>query len=172
MRKKTEIDFNLIFSGKRIPKNVDDVDFEPLPENSYGAHGNVRLVGHGEKTANYCGKFHSFYACSRVELHNRVILDGRNFKGKVYFKSVFKSCGKPSCPVCYRYGWAVREARSIKDRLALASKHFGLVEHIVVSVPPKDYNLSYKALRRKVDKVLKKRGIVGGVKIFHAFRYN
>jgi len=176
---KNKIDFDVMFSGKSssqaqstVVSRDDDFDLEPLPENSYGEYGDFQLVGHGKQTNDYCGKFRKLYGCSRVELHDRITLDGQNFKGKVYFKPVFYSCDKPSCPKCYRYGWAVREARSIEGRLAEASKRFGLVEHIVCSVPLKDYGLSYEAMRRKADRVLLSRGVVGGVKIFHAFRYD
>jgi len=108
----------------------------------------------------------------RTELHDKVGLDGVNYKGKVYVKRVQHFCNKPSCPICYRKGWAVREAHNIEGRLKEASKRFGLVEHIVCSVPIRDYGLSYEALRKKAVKVLFSRGITGGVLIFHGFRYN
>ena len=171
-------DIEAMFSGrvrevcKEVPREVDAFDVEYLPENIWGSYGNFRLVGHGKVTNEYCGQYRSMYACSRVELHNRRTLDGANFKGKVYFKPVFYSCDKPSCPKCYKFGWAVREARSIEDRSKEASKRFGLVEHIVVSVPPEEYGLSYEGMRRKIRKVLESRGIIGGVLIFHAFRYD
>lgn len=163
------IDFDAVFA---VQSSSEDVIVEYLPKNSWGSYGNFRLVGHGKVTNEYCGQFRKMYGCSRVELHNRITLDGANFKDTVFFKSTFFSCDKPSCPKCYRYGWAVREARSIEARLKEASKRFGLVEHIVCSIPPEDYGLSYEAMRRKVDKVLKSRGIIGSAKIFHAFRYD
>jgi hypothetical protein len=52
-----------------------------------------------------------------------------------------------------------------------ASKKFGLPEHIILSVPVRDYHLLPKALRRKAVKVAKKRGVIGGCLIFHGFRY-
>lgn len=106
-------------------------------------YGDFQLVGHGKVTNEHCGMFKCFYGCARVELHNRITLDGWDFRWKVYVRKVFNSCDKPSCPVCYRLGWAVREAGRIERRLAEASKSFGLVEHIVATVPPKFYGLSY-----------------------------
>ena len=149
----------------------DDSFDEPDVKN-FHSYGDFQLVGHGKVTNAKCGKFSSFYGCARIELHNRITLDGKNFKGKVYTRKIFHSCDKPSCPVCYKYGWAVRGARKIEVRLAEASKRFGLVEHIVVSVPPKDYGLTFDALRKKVGKVLAVRGVVGGNIIFHGLRYN
>jgi len=149
----------------------DDFDGEPV-ETSFGSYGDFQLVGHGEVTNEKCGRFSSFYGCARVELHNRIQLDGKNFKGKVYVRKVFHSCDKPSCPVCYKYGWAVRQARKIDSRLAEASKRFGQVEHIVASVPARDYGLSLEDLRSKVNKILAIRGVIGGNKIYHGFRYN
>jgi len=157
---------------KEVPREVDDSDLEPLPENSFGEYGDFQLVGHGKVTNGYCGKFRKLYGCSRLDLHNLRTLDGERFKGKVYFKPTFYSCDKPSCPKCYRYGWSVREARSIEGRLAEASKRFGQVEHISCSVPHKDYGLSFEAMRKKAVEVLRARGVVGGALIFHAFRYD
>ena len=149
----------------------DDFDEEPINTSAY-SFGDFQLVGHGRVTNDKCGTFSSFYGCLRTELHNKITLDGKNYKGKVYVRKVFHSCDKPSCPVCYKYGWAVRLAGKIEARLAEASKRFGLVEHIVATVPPKFYGLDYLALRHKIIQVLAVRGIIGGVMIFHGFRYN
>ena len=51
-----------------------------------------------------------------------------------------------------------------------ASKRFGIVEHIVVSVPTKDYGMTDKCLRRKVRKMLFGLGVSGGVITVHDFR--
>ena len=150
----------------------DDFDEEPVNTSQF-SYGVFQLVGHGTVTNHKCGKFSSFWGCSRVELHNIITtLSGKNFKGKVYMRKVFHSCDKPSCPVCYKYGWAVREAGKIEMRLKEASKRFGQVEHIVATVPPKFYHLDYIKLRAKMRQVLAVRGIIGGVMIFHGFRYN
>jgi len=150
----------------------DDRLDEPDVENTYGSYGDFQLVGKDKVTNGYCGTFKCFYGCARVELHNKITLDGVKYRNKVYVRKVFNSCDKPSCPVCYKFGWAVRQAGKIEMRLAEASKRFGLVEHIVATVPPKFYGLSLEALRIKIVKVLKARGIIGGVLIFHGFRYN
>lgn len=47
-----------------------------------------------------------------------------------------------------------------------------MVEHIVASVPLRDYGLKFECLRNKVVKILAVRGVFGGALIFHAFRYN
>jgi hypothetical protein len=150
---------------------VDDFDVEPL-ENGWGSYGVYQLVGNGEVTNVFCGKFMSYKGCLRVDLHNLITLDGVNYSGKVFVRKVHHWCNKPSCPVCFKSGWAIREAGNIEGRLAEASKRFGLVEHIVCSVPLRDYGLSFEALRSKAVKVLFVRGVVGGVLIFHGFRYN
>ena len=149
----------------------DDVDVEPLA-NGFGSYGRFQLVGNGEVSNGYCGKFKTFKGCLRVDLHDIIASDGVNYKGKVFVRKVRFSCGKPSCPVCFKSGWAVLEAGKIEARLAEAGKHFGLVEHIVASVPLKDYGLSYEVLRGKAVRALFVRGVVGGCLIFHGFRYN
>jgi len=172
------VDFDAMFSvrsqceARREVDLNDDFDLEPLAENSFGEYGDFQLVGHGKVTNDFCGKFMSYKGCLRVDLHNLITLDRTNFRGKVFVRKVHHWCNKPSCPICFKSGWAVREAGNIEGRLAEASKRFGLVEHIVASVPPRDYGLSYEALRKKVVAVLKSRGVVGGVLIFHGFRYN
>jgi hypothetical protein len=137
--------------------------------NVYGEYGNYQLVGHGEVTNAYCGKFASFWGCPQVELHTHKTLDGQDFKGKVFVHKVFNSCDKPSCPICFK-SWAVREAGKIERRLKEASKRFGIVEHIVVSVPAKDYGMTDKGLHRKVIKMLFGLGVPGGAMIVHDFR--
>lgn len=107
-----------------------------------------------------------------ADLHGLVRLDGSRHAGKVFVRKVHHFCNKPSCPVCFKSGWAVREAGNIEARLLEVAKRFGAVEHIVCSVPVADYDLDFKVLRKKAIKVLKSRGIFGGVLIFHGFRYN
>jgi len=156
---------------KAFEQVKDDFDSEPL-ENSNFSFGDFQLVGHGEVTNVKCGKFMSFYGCVRAELHNKVSLNGVNYAGKIYARPYFHSCDKPSCPKCFKHGWAVRETGKIEGRLAEASKRFGLVEHIVATFPPRYYHLTYEQLRAKAIEILKRRDVVGGVLIFHGFRYN
>jgi hypothetical protein len=147
---------------------------EPIPilENGRGSYGEDRLVGGGDVTnPETCGKRATMKGCLRVDLHNLSTLDGKNFKGKVFVRSIKMSCGKPSCPKCFKSGWAVREAGNIEVRLKESSKRFGQVEHIVLSPPTNDYRLKDRTLRRKVIAILKEIGVVGGCLIFHAFRY-
>jgi hypothetical protein len=144
----------------------------PEPDRRWGECGDFRIVGHGEVTnPNTCGKFAKLKGCIREDLHRINTLDGKNFSGKVFWRKTPLYCYKSSCPVCYKSGWAVREAERGEYRLKEASKRFGLVEHIVLSVPVSDYHLSFKALRGKARKVLESRGVIGGCVIFHGFRY-
>ncbi len=109
--------------------------------------------------------------CLRTELHDKCDLDSHNYHGEIYVKKVFWYCDKPSCPICFKRGWAVREAMNVESRLFEASKKFGEAEHVIVSVPKVDYGLKFESLRAKVVKVLAVRKVFGGVLIFHAFRY-
>lgn len=166
----------------RFEDTLDDSDHEPEPiENNGFRYGNLQLVGHSEQTKPDCGHGFSWYGCLRVDLHSRsgVGLDGVDYRNKVFVKRVVDSCDKPSCPKCYKYGWATREARNIEFKLAVASKQFaesGLcnsqVEHVVCSPPVRLYGLSYEDLRAEAYEALRVRGVAGGVLIFHAFRYN
>jgi hypothetical protein len=131
------------------------------------------LVGGGDITNGYCGNFSSRYMCDRVDLHESIgKLMGKDYAGKVFVRKVHMSCDKPSCPVCYRHGWAIREARKMEARLVEASKLWGDVEHIFVSISPKDYGVSdEKVLRSMILKALEALGVIGGGAIFHGSRH-
>jgi hypothetical protein len=147
-----------------------DAFSEPIV--TFNRHGDHCLVGSGKQTNENCGKHRRLDGCLNVEAHNAVGLLMPNVpKNSVFVRSVHYSCDNPLCPICYKYGWAAREAGRIEARLKGASKRFGLVEHIVVSVPDNDYGLSLEDLRRKCVKILSVRGVIGGCMIFHFFRY-
>ena len=150
---------------------VAQFEGEPL-DGSVFLLGSYELVGHGDVTNANCGLFSSlFYGCDRVDKHDVTTLDGVNHAGMVYIKkAVFFSCDKPSCPICYK-SWAVREAMAIERRLAESSKRHGQVEHLMISLPVSDYGLDIDVVREKVNKHLKKLGVVGGVLIPHGGRY-
>lgn len=144
----------------------------PHMKHPYAEFGDFQLVGNGEQTNEYCGRFIRMEGCLREDLHRIMTLDGVNYAGKIYRRLVHHWCNKPSCPICYKSGWDVRSAFRITARLKEASKRFGQIEHLMISLPTKDYGLSLKAMRAKVKRLLKKRGVIGGCAIFHAFRYN
>lgn len=156
---------------------VGDEDFldmvdEPLGEAFNFVYGDFHLVGHGDVTTAKCGSFGAYYGCIRVDLHDVATLDGVNYKDKVYIRPYFHSCDKPSCPICFKVGWAVRMASRAEVRLVEAHKRgFGEIEHIIASVPLKDYNITYKTMKRHLRKALEVRGVVGGAIIFHGARY-
>jgi hypothetical protein len=130
-----------------------------------------RLVGHGAVTREgLCGQVRGVRVCLNVHLHGQMTLDGVNHAGQVYYEKIRHSCHKPSCPTCVDT-WVQVEAWRMTGRLGEASKHFGQVEHIVVSVPQKDLHLGTKKLVRKAQKILIGLGVLGGSILTHAFRY-
>jgi hypothetical protein len=156
---------------RNLSNNSNSVELSDV-RNEFWSYGEYVLVGHGKQTNSDCGKFKRFDGCLNVDLHNQVRWYYPDLpKNSVYVRSVYHSCDKPTCPICFKYGWAVREATRMEKRLDEASKRFGLVEHIVASVPHEDYALSLETLRKRAVKVLANRGIIGGSMIFHAFRY-
>jgi hypothetical protein len=110
--------------------------------------------------------------CLGDKLHVHGGLDGSDHKGDVYVQKVFMSCDKPSCKVDYKFGWAVREARKIADRLLKASVMYGEIDHVSVSVPLAWYCLSFDVLKARVWAVLAKLGYIGGPLIFHRDRFH
>jgi hypothetical protein len=133
-----------------------------------GFRGEYTLVGRGGVRSPDCGKHRCYYKCRVVDLHH----DG--FVGKdVWYNSV-NNCHSPSCSRCWKYGWAVREANAVDSRFLTAEKVLGLpyvdVEHLQVSIPKRDYGLSYKDLSGNAILVLKASGVIGGCIIFHGHR--
>jgi hypothetical protein len=141
--------------------------------NEFWKYGEYELVGHGNQTNPECGSFNKFMGCLNVDLHNQsrwVFNDLK--KDSVFVKPIYHSCDKPTCPVCFKFGWAVRQAYRMEKRLKEASNRFGLhVEHIVASPRSEDHGLSLEDLRKKAVKLVSNRGVIGGSVIFHGFRY-
>jgi len=159
--------------GFELSEEFGEDRFDEFPvDDSYATYGDFQLVGNGKITNENCGKFKGLWGCLHDENHDIIAPDGKNYKGKVFIKKARFTCHKPSCPTCYRYSWAVREAKSIEARLVALSKRFGEVEHCMISVPSFDYGLSLEQLRKKAIKILYDCGIIGGCLIFHGFRYN
>jgi hypothetical protein len=139
---------------------------------AWGEHGEHVLVGQGPVTNPCkCGKFGGFFGCLHIENHDVTTLDGHNHSGEVYVRKFFHSCDKPTCSVCFKRGWCVREAGNIESRLKEASRRFGQIEHIFLSVGASDHELPFDKLKVKAINALRRRGIHGGCIIFHAFRY-
>jgi hypothetical protein len=141
-----------------------------LPVDDKG-HENFMPVGRGARTSDVCGRCCGCVVCKNVDGHKGGQVGGADCSGKVVVRLKHWWCHKPTCPVCFIRGWAVREARSCESRIEEGVKRgFGKAEHISVSVPPEDYGLSEKVLRKKCRLALSVRGVVGGCMIFHGFR--
>ena len=96
---------------------------ETFVRNEFWSYGGYELVGHGKQTNAECGKFKRFDGCLNVEAHNAARWFTTDLaKDSVYVRSVYHSCDKPTCPVCFKFGWAVRQAsaRLIRRDAALS----------------------------------------------------
>ncbi len=136
-------------------------------EKPVGKRGDVlfselALVGRGQVTNDKCGKFRGYFGCLLHEKHEG---------DSVFAYPYFNYCDKPSCPECYRYGWAAKEAKVTERRLLAAAEKLGSpVEHIVCSLPKPDYGSSLRESKRKAQEILYSRGISGGLIIPHGNR--
>jgi len=173
--------FDEIHGCEQSPYESEDIlEEEVSVEDTRFRWGIHELVGHGNIGSEFCGHFKRLNGCLGHDgSHNRVDVAGRDFRGKVAIQSVFMRCYSPRCPICYREGWNRRGAESGAGRLLEASKKFGLVEHGTASVPLCDYDRllkmtvkEFKAYWRYVEGLLARRGVVGGVSMFHPVRYN
>jgi hypothetical protein len=147
-----------------------------LIQYSWGRDGRCERVGHGKQTSSKCGQTLGFKGCLQPELHDHTSFDSNglpvNHHGNAYIKRMVHSCDKPECPVCFKRGFAVREAGKVEQRLLAAQKKFGVCDHIIQSVPQSDYGLSYEKLKAKALENLRKLGVIGGVLIFHMERFH
>ena len=144
------------------------VDGVGLPSSvGLGFLNDYPLVGGGEVSNAFCGNFSGWRICLNVAVHEAAGKSG------VFTRKVHFSCGKPSCPICCRTGWATREARKMEARLGRASERLGLdVEHISISINPRDYGVGdEKVLRAMALKACEELGIVGGSLVFHGSRH-
>lgn len=136
------------------------------------------LVGHGQVTNGKCGMYMGLWGCLRTELHSQVGLDGVSHKDEVFIRLGHHSCNNFRCPKCYKYGASSRAADKIEARVLACSKYLagmgenGVAEHIIHSVPPKSYGLSFKDLKAEAIRTLKARGVWAAVLIFHPARYH
>lgn len=147
-----------------------------------GVYGEFSLVGRNRlATKPNCGKFFSLWGCLNVEEHG-ITIDGHDYRGKVPVYKRYHTCHRADCPVCYKNGWARRQAVSMTKRLQKFSRGFidengrksparGQVEHTIVSIPPKYYGFSFDKMKRKTIDGLLARGVYGGCLVFHGFRY-
>ena len=146
-----------LFFGSVFPSIKGSVEREQVKQ--WGRFGPYQLVGLHEATNENCGKFLGHIGCIHAEDHQNTLTG--NFERLIYDRLAHHSCNNFRCKKCYKYGAASREAKNIDLRLAHSSKVLsglgenGVVEHGVLSVPIKDYNLSPKASRAKAIKILK-----------------
>lgn len=181
--------FILLFFGSVFPsvKGLSETEIEELyhgyakfhgdceaPKDVSAHHGFWELVGQRPATNRYCGTFQKFKICKRVELHAQANLDGISHAGEVFMRKIHRSFNSPLCSVCCFTGWAKRLADHATQRIEVASKRFGLPQHIVVSPPQSDWALfefENEKFRLKVKNLLYSLGVVGGCMINHGFRY-
>lgn len=124
------------------------------------------LVGHGEAYDD-CGMF-GWKGCLNYHNHH-ARLDNPDCEGKVFVKGFRRSCGRAECPICFEK-WAVKQAVRATNRLKNYKGGYRKAIHVTVSVPEKHYSLEYPNLRKKVMKLLKEIGFIGGTLIPHPFR--
>lgn len=144
-------------------------ELAPMPD--FMGQNSLQRVGTGNQTSYRCGQFLGWAGCLNIEEHNHSTLDGVDHTGKVFIKRVFHSCDRPECPVCFKKGWAIREAGKAESRLKEAQKRFGVAEHIIDSIPIADYGLPFEKLKDNSLKAMRARGYIGGIMIFHAQRF-
>jgi len=114
---------------------------------------------------NWCGIWKTEGCLNRKE-HEKL---GKG--NRVYVKNYQRSCYRGSCKMCYRK-WIAREANKATRRIDTysdLSKQKPI--HVLLSVPPAQYELPVKLLRKKMNEIIKNIKLDGALVIFHPFKF-
>jgi hypothetical protein len=143
-------------------REVEHSKAEVLERGVYGDH---HEVGCGEVTGDTCGKWIKSRVCFHTDLHPRVnLITGERLPESVYFEKVRMLCDSMECPIC-KDEWAKRNGAEWEYKIQyIAKKHKLQPEHLILSFTESEYpklmNGAYA--KRRIAKVLKAAGIVGG----------
>jgi hypothetical protein len=177
MKSEIELKWEAFDQSFKVPKN----DF---PDVALWGHSRFwEVAGNGPVTnpdnddPKGCGRYYGTHGCLDVQHHAKTTFNEAgvavDHTGKMFGHKRFRWCHSARCPICFKWGYAAREAREMERRLGESSKKNGKVQHVVVSaktVPEEQFDF-YKEYDR-VNAAARKRGITGGYWIFHPFRYH
>ncbi|MDH5659261.1 MAG: hypothetical protein OEY17_07965 [Nitrosopumilus sp.] len=128
-------------------------------------HGGCGLPSTGDKH-HWCGMWQTF-GCLHSQEHQRL---GKG--NRIYVKQYQRSCYRPACRECY-LKWIARQANASTKRIEQYeqnTKHSPI--HLLLSVNPNQYHLSYRDMKKTVKSILKTISFIGGAVIFHPYKFN
>ena len=97
-------------------------------------HGEFVQAGRGNVASDFCARPKCHRTCHEKAYHRGAVVNGEDFTDRVAVLLQHYWCHRALCPKCFIRGFAVREARSIGARLAVASERgYGDPEHVVFS---------------------------------------
>ena len=153
-----------------IEREVENPEDEVLER---GVYGDWHEVGCGEVTGDTCGEWMRNRVCFHTELHPRMdLVTGAAIPESVYYEKVKMSCDSMECCIC-KDQWAKRAGAEGEYKIQyIANKHGIQPEHLILSFPESEYEklLNEKYAIRRISKILKAAGVLGGVWITHATR--
>ena len=137
----------------------------------YGKKSNkqvfFKMVGTGEPV-KYCGSFIT-EGCDNFLNHP---------SDKNYAQHTRLTCKRAECPICWD-SWLIRESSRVTERIEkfrMLSERKGFRSckpiHVIVSPSKRLWNVTWTEFKKSFRKMVKRAGIIGGVSMFHAFRYN
>lgn len=128
-------------------------------------------VGRGNPSSERCALHRGWRMCDETSLHgSHVDGYGVDGAGKIVWKHRHWWCKNAACPKCFVYGWAVRRANHIEQRLNVFKIFYGEIDHLTISIPARDYDLPYEVVRKKAMDAALNRGVLGGCMIIHRYR--
>lgn len=128
-------------------------------------HNGWKLPG-TEKEKEYCASWKS-KGCLHIEDHNHP-----DYQGKAYVGHYQWFCKRRSCKVCFEK-WIARNANAETKRIEDFARQTGRTPiHVVLDISNWDTEKDFKEMKNKARTILEQIGIVGGILIFHPFRFN
>jgi hypothetical protein len=138
-----------------------------------GVYGDWHEVGFGEVTKSTCGKWVKSRVCFHTDLHPRFnLVTGERLPESVYFEKVRMSCDSMECPIC-KDEWAKRNGVEWEYKIQYIAQKYKLQpEHLILSFSESEYTklMNGAYAKRRIVKVLKAAGVVGGIWMAHATR--
>lgn len=111
----------------------------------------------------WCGQF-ALRGCTHTEDHHL-------HEGKAYAQRFQRSCFRKRCSKCVEK-WIARQASTATKRVKFARKKTdATLSHVVLSLPPSDWEISYNEMKAKARQILSMLRMEGYALVFHPYRF-
>ena len=151
----------------------DDSDLEDWTLDDYRFLTNWEMAEHNywklpgtEEGRGYCASWKT-RGCTHIDDHNY-----SNHHGKAFVLHYQWHCKRRCCKICFEK-WIAREANAATTKIEEFKKQTGQTPlHVVLDISNWDSEKDFKDMKKKARHILGQIGIVGGILVFHPFKFN